>query len=737
MKTDVMIKGQKTLDLSIIIVNWNTKKFLDDCLESIYRTTTGISFEIYVIDNDSKDGTSAMVREKYPRVKFIQNKTNEGFAKANNRGIKKSKGDFVLLLNPDTLLMGNPLATIVDYMKNHEDVGICGCKVLNKDGSIEPACRRGIPTPKAALYRFIGLNKLFPKNPRYSKYNLTHLNPHKVSEVDAISGSFFMLRREVIEKIGLLDEKFFLYGEEIDWCYRIKNYGYKVVYNPAAEIIHYKGGSSSQNKLRSFYEFYHSMFIFHEKHFSHKSSLAVNIFVKIGIVLRAISLFLLKTGKVLFKMSADLVLITLSFTFAFVLWYFLGMSDTYTIHLLFKNIHFQSYIKIWSIVAFFMITSYTIFGMYEKTNFNHSREELFNLTVKATSLGMFMIIILNFMSRKFSVWSYPIPRSVFFIWWGLSIFFVASFRILFFSMRRKQKYVGRILLYGDMIEVGKLHDYFSELGSLRHHVVGALSCWKGIENGCPIVGDLKSINQTIDEYHINEIIVHNKGMNDPDLMKIMSQTSDRDLSIRIIPDFINYLTGNIKISRYAGIPTIQLPIKKHNYWYLSIKRGIDIGISSILLIITIPIYLLFAASKKLAGKCIENDQISFFGFGKTTLTISLDRNEHLALNKPYILTKSKLSFFSPSILYKSLTGKLSIIGPRLYPVKLDENDMLKAVLQRILSVRPGIFNPSLSHFRAAEDLETGLLSDIIYVNNISPITDIKVILDNYKRIVRN
>jgi len=666
MKTDVIERAQASLDLSIIIVNWNTKNYLDECLDSIYKTTRGIDFEIFVIDNDSKDGSADMVTKKYPDVILIENKTNEGFAKANNKGIKKSKGEFILLLNPDTHLMGEPLVTLVEFMKRNEDVGVCGCKVLNRDGSLEPACRRGIPTPKAALYRFVGLNKIFSNNPKFAKYNLTHLNPHKVTEVDAVSGSFFLVRREIIEKVGLLDENFFLYGEEIDWCYRIKNCGYKVVYNPNAEIIHYKGGSSSQNRLRAFYEFYRSMFVFHEKHFSPQSTLTVNIFVKAGIILRALSIFFLGVGRVICKMALDLAMLTLSFIVAFIIWHFLGLSEAEGIIGLFKNIHFQSYLQVWFIIAVFMLISYSIFGLYERTNFNQTKEELFNLSFKGTSLGMILIIVLNFMSRKFSEWSYPIPRSVFLIWWVLSILAIAAFRILFQSMRKQQKYVGRILLYGEGVE--KLHDYFSELGSLKYHVVGVIGDKEAPPGGsCPVVGNVENIDKTIDEYHINEIIIHNRKLSNSELVKIISRTSGRELSIRIIPDYTDFITGDIKIARYAGLPSLLIPLKKPYHWYISIKRGIDIVFSLALLLATGPFSLLLAIYRKVARKGMVERRLTLMGEKGSLFQLKLDPLLHWEEGKGVNACILKRSFiFAPQVLYRILKGDLSFIGARLY-----------------------------------------------------------------------
>ncbi len=274
--------------LSIIIVNYNAEKFLKDCIKSIYTETKGISFDIWVVDNASCDNSVQMVKECFPEVKLIENTQNVGFAKANNMAVSKSEADYVLLLNPDTLILGNAVEKMVEFMDKNPQVGISGCKVLNKDGTLQFACRRSIPTPKVAFFRLAGLSKLFPNSRIMAKYNLTYLDPDKSSEVDSVSGSFLMIRREVIDSIGLLDEQFFMYGEELDWCLRAKKAGWKVMYWPYAEIIHYKGECTRFNSRRATFEFYRSMYLFHRKHFARHYSCVVNSVIYIGIILKAI-----------------------------------------------------------------------------------------------------------------------------------------------------------------------------------------------------------------------------------------------------------------------------------------------------------------------------------------------------------------------------------------------------------------------------------------------------------------
>ena len=258
-------------------------------MRSIYAETKQIPFDIWVVDNNSKDASFSMIRRNFPQVNLIENKENTGFARANNQAIAKCTGDYILILNPDTLILQNVLEKVVNFMGENPTVGICGCKVLNEDRTLQLACRRSIPTPGVAFFRLTGLSKLFPNSKIMAKYNLTYLGPDRPHEVDAVSGAFLMIRRKVVDNIGKLDERFFIYGEELDWCLRAKKAGWKVMYYPNAEIIHYKGECSKSNSRKATFEFYRSMYLFHKKHFAENYNPVINIIIYTGIFLKALA----------------------------------------------------------------------------------------------------------------------------------------------------------------------------------------------------------------------------------------------------------------------------------------------------------------------------------------------------------------------------------------------------------------------------------------------------------------
>jgi GT2 family glycosyltransferase len=279
------------LELSIIIVNWNAKKFLKPCIDSIYENTKNINYEIIVVDNASTDKSCEMLKENYSDKEnfyLIENKDNKGFAGANNQAIKVSKGKAMLLLNPDTLINGNVIYNTYKYLIEDLKLGVAGCKVLNPDGTLQLACRRMAPRPKDAFFKLFGVSKLFKKSKNFTRYNLTYVSEEEFLEVDSVSGCYLMIKRECIDKIGLLDETFFMYGEEMDWCIRVKKAGYKVMYCPVGTIIHYKGESSKQLGVKATYEFYRAMIIFYNKYNKEENIFIFNWIVYVGIVLLGI-----------------------------------------------------------------------------------------------------------------------------------------------------------------------------------------------------------------------------------------------------------------------------------------------------------------------------------------------------------------------------------------------------------------------------------------------------------------
>ncbi|NWF80163.1 MAG: glycosyltransferase family 2 protein [Chloroflexi bacterium] len=273
--------------LAVVILNYNRADLLADCLASIYAAPTRCALAVWVVDNASSDESVAMVRARFPQVQLIVSPTNGGFASGNNLALRALLAgpapDHVLLLNNDTVVPPGALDGLVDYLESHPEVAVVGPKLLLPDGSLDLACRRSFPSPAIAFYRMVGLARLFPRSPRFARYNLTYLDPDVETEVDAVVGACMLLRTAVIREVGLLDEQFFMYGEDLDWAYRIKQYGWRIVYYPRVVVYHYKRAASSRRAIPSVRAFYDAMRIFHRKHYRATTPAALNALIEAGI----------------------------------------------------------------------------------------------------------------------------------------------------------------------------------------------------------------------------------------------------------------------------------------------------------------------------------------------------------------------------------------------------------------------------------------------------------------------
>ncbi len=306
-------KPTAPVDLAIVIVNYNTSGLLRDCLKSVFAGTGELDLAVCVVDNASPDESVAMMRAEFPHVHLIANTENVGYPAANNQGLRyfgfgtdisehPSTGDvssstlsrppaqdallprFALLLNPDTVLPPTALAGMCAFMDAHGRAGVSGPKLVRLDGSLDKACRRSFPTPETSLWHLLGLDRIFPRSRRFARYNLSFLDPDEVTRVDAVVGAFMLVRREAIREAGLLDETFFMYGEDLDWAKRITDCGWEVWYNPQVTVLHIKE-AASRHSYRARVAFYKALTIFYEKHYKATTPFYLDWLIRGGVYL--------------------------------------------------------------------------------------------------------------------------------------------------------------------------------------------------------------------------------------------------------------------------------------------------------------------------------------------------------------------------------------------------------------------------------------------------------------------
>lgn len=270
----------QTPELSIVIVNYNAAEYLKPCLDSVIVSNPEISLEVIVVDNGSTDNSTELMGSQYPSIKLIHNKNNFGYAVANNRALNLVRGQYILLLNPDTVLPPNCLRKLIDFLNLHPDIGMIGPKLIRADGAFDHACRRQFPSPLDIYFRLLGLDRLFPSSKLFGHYSLTYLDPNISGEVDCISGAFMLVTRKGFCEVGLLDERFFMYAEDIDWAHRFKLAGWKVYYLAQVEVLHHKRASAIKTAPKMIREFYKSLYLYYDKYYGSITPPVIKLLMK-------------------------------------------------------------------------------------------------------------------------------------------------------------------------------------------------------------------------------------------------------------------------------------------------------------------------------------------------------------------------------------------------------------------------------------------------------------------------
>ncbi|HPI45939.1 MAG TPA: glycosyltransferase, partial [Tenuifilaceae bacterium] len=299
------------MELSVIIVNYNVKHFLEQCLMSVHSALKDIDAEVFVVDNASSDDSCSMVKQKFPTVKLIENYQNVGFSKANNQAIAQSQGKYILLLNPDTVVQEDTFTKCIAFMNSHSDAGAITVKMIDGKGNYLPESKRGFPSPWVSFFKIFGLTSLFPKSKIFARYYLGHLDKNATNQIDVLPGAFMFIKKEALNKSGLLDEQFFMYGEDIDLSYRITQAGYKNYYYPECQIIHYKGESTKKGSLNYVLIFYKAMIIFAKKHFKSNKASTFIILINFAIYFRAFLSIIKRIINTLWLPTLDALLIAL------------------------------------------------------------------------------------------------------------------------------------------------------------------------------------------------------------------------------------------------------------------------------------------------------------------------------------------------------------------------------------------------------------------------------------------
>ena len=560
--------------LSVIIVNYNVREFLHHALTSVRKAMKGIRGEIIVVDNASDDGSVEMIRTRFPDVQLIVNKSNLGFATANNIALRRARGEFLLLLNPDTVVQEDSMKVMLRFFDENPDAGIAGCKILNPDGSLQLPCRRSFPTAWVAFTKVSGLSSVFPGSRLFGKYNLTYLSSEETYEVDAVSGSFMMIRREAYKDVGGLDEAFFMYGEDLDWCYRVQQAGWKNYYIHNTQIIHYKGESTRRSSIDEIRTFYDAMHLFVQKHL--RGSRPMTLVLQCGIILSSWMATVRQFLKPMGAAVVDVVLIV----FGLMLAEYIRMGQLF---------YFPGY----AYPAVYTIpTVLIVVGLYSAGVYTHRRMSVSRTAMVVISSYVVIAALVAFFKE------YAFSRLVIVLAGILTAIMLPGWRLLI-RFLGKTGVGGRASLFGRRaVIVGVDASARSLQKRLRQRVGGGYEVVGFVDfgrkrigelvDGTPIIGSVDNVGKIVQEYRIHDVMFSTAKVSYADILSVIGRTSGRSINYHLVPTTLEVMIGKATVDSLNDLPLVQISYNIERPGNKIMKRAVDLVISAVLLISVYP-----------------------------------------------------------------------------------------------------------------------------------------------------
>lgn len=564
-------------DISIVIVNYNVAYFLEQCLNAVFKALENTHGEVFVVDNDSIDSSVEIVKKKFPDVHLIANKKNVGFSKANNQAMRIAKGKYVLLLNPDTVVEEDTFLKCISFMEAHPEAGGLGVRMIDGKGNFLPESKRGLPTPEVAFYKVFGISRLFPKTKRFGRYHLGYLDEFETNEIEVLSGAFMLMRKEALDKVGLLDEAFFMYGEDIDLSYRITQGGYKNYYFPETQIIHYKGESTKKSSINYVFVFYRAMIIFAQKHFSQKNAKLFSLLINGAIYFRASLALFSRFVKRAFLPALDFAVIVLGLILMTKLWEH-------------ENIAFPLDILRYAVPSYGLTWMLSVYyaGGYDKPI------KLFSY-IKGALFGTAIILMIYALLPK------SLQFSRLYILLGallVLLYYLVSRIILHFAFKGgydlkgvKNKNFG---IVGTPDEVSRVKEI---LKHSTHNIANIFSISPSREqHHSEYTGSIEQLNQVVHIHDIHEVIFCAKNVSAEAIINWMSKIRSSDLEFKIAqPDSV-YLIGSNSVDTAGDLYVLEIDkiAKTRNKRN---KRTFDV-LFGVLLLLFSPFIIWFYRCKK-------------------------------------------------------------------------------------------------------------------------------------------
>jgi GT2 family glycosyltransferase len=557
--------------LSVIIVNYNVRAFLEQALLSVRKAMQGIAGDVWVVDNNSSDDSVRMVRERFPEVRLIANAGNPGFAVANNQAIRESAGEYVLLLNPDTVVEEDTFHKCLAFMDTHPDAGALGVQLLDGSGRFLPESKRGFPSPWVAFCKTIGLGHFFPKSRRLNGYYLGHLNPNDTNPVEVLAGCFMFMRRAALDKSGLLDEAFFMYGEDIDLSYRIIQAGYKNYYFPETRIIHYKGESTKKGSLNYVRTFYQAMIIFTRKHFSGSRAGLFILMLQAAIWLRAGLTLLANAVHRVWLPIMDAALLYGGLFFLKDFWanYYYKDPDYFKSAVLWFN--FPLYTLVW-------LLSVWLSGGYDR------RYDLRRLLRGIGGGTLLLAAIYGFLDLE-----YRPSRALLLLGGAWAALALAALRVLLHLIEFRNLHIGQeriknLLIAGSPEESMRVQHLLSQAGVVVN-LIGTMAPSEG-----------ERLPTLVRIFQVDEIIFCSRDISVRGILDWMTCLGPR-ISYKIVPEGSQSIIGSSSKDAPGELYTTDTRYNIAQSGQRRNKRVFDLGLC-LLLLLTLPLWVFFAKSQK-------------------------------------------------------------------------------------------------------------------------------------------
>ena len=568
----------RKIDISIVIVNYKVKEYVSNLLSSIRKAADEYAVQIFVVDNDSGDDSVSYLQQRHPDVSYIANKDNLGFGKANNQAIKQAKGEFTLIINPDTLVSEETLSTLISHMRSNLECGAAGCKILNPDGSFAPESKRSVPTIWAALTKFLGLHTIFPKSRLFGQYYLSWLAEDQQAQVPVLSGSFMFWRTDLLQQLGGFDERFFMYGEDIDLCYRVQDTSYHIDYVPSTSIIHYKGESTKKGDLRYIRIFNEAMYLFFDKHQSSRYSALFKAVIFSAIWVKTIFSFVFSRLKAISLIAADLILLNISIILGFLIRFQFSVE-------IFSDLQSFQFLWVNLLASIIYLLMGALLGLYRHNN------DSISTPLKTLFFSYLGVAAITFFARNLAF-----SRLSLLIGFGVSVTLMIGLKLVQINARRNQTYAkgqikkSKILLVGTQADAKELIPKIHSRPDWNVEVLGWVQTdhnygEQAQENEQKIkhqkatastLGSLSQLEDLVKAYHADQVLFSLRTMSYKDMLRVISTLKDVSVQCKLIPDSMDFILGQSKVEYLESLPLVEVELALNKPVNRFIKRVFDL-----------------------------------------------------------------------------------------------------------------------------------------------------------------